>query len=463
MISKPRPLLLFTAVLLHFSVTVSAIGVNYGTIANNLPPPTEVANFLKTKTIIDSIKIFDTNADILKAFANTGIFVTVTVGNGDIPKLSELGAAKQWVNNNIAPYHPETKINHIAIGNEILMSGNQEWINHLVPCMKTINTALNQAGIKDIKISTPHTLGILYHSVPPSSARIRPGYQKSIFAPMLQFLRETKSPLMVNPYPYFSYAPKIAKYALFKPNRGIYDRYTKIQYKNMFDAMMDAVYSAIKAMGYGDLEIMIAETGWPSAGDANQPGCTVENAVAYNGYLIKHVTSGKGTPLMPGRKFPTYIFALFNENQKPGTSAEKNWGLFRPDFTPVYDVGIMRDQQGKAPNPNPTPAPKPRGRRGKKKPSPSPNTGGKKWCVAKAGTTDQQLQSSLDWACSQGVDCKPVQAGGACFEPNNIKAHASFAMNSYYQTHGKSDSSCSFSNTAVLTSTDPGSGGCKYV
>lgn len=150
---------------------------------------------------------------------------------------------------------------------------------------------------------------------------------------------------MVNPYPYFSYAPKVANYALFKRNRGIYDPNTKITYTNMFDAMMDAVYSAIKAMGYADVEIAIAETGWPALGDPNQLACSIDNAVAYNGNLIKHVTSGRGTPLMPNRKFETYIFALFNENLKPGSTAERNWGLFRPDFSPVYNVGILKNQQ----------------------------------------------------------------------------------------------------------------------
>ncbi|KAJ6983134.1 glucan-endo-1,3-beta-glucosidase precursor [Populus alba x Populus x berolinensis] len=109
----------------------------------------------------------------------------------------------------------------------------------------------------------------------------------------------------------------------------------------MFVAMMDAVYSAIKAMGYDDLDIVVAESGWPSLGDPNQPMCTVENAVLYNKNMIKVVTSGEGTPLMPKRRFETYVFALFNENLKPGTAAERNWGLFRPDFSPVYDVGIL--------------------------------------------------------------------------------------------------------------------------
>ncbi|KAF2296064.1 hypothetical protein GH714_035943 [Hevea brasiliensis] len=402
----------------------------------------------QTQTIIDSIKIFDTNPDILRAFANTNISVTVTVGNGDIPALSDERAARRWVADNIKPYYPQTRINRIAVGNEILMSAVQDWIAHLVPCMKALHHALVLAGIKDVKVSTPHTLGILYNSVPPSAARIRPGYQKSIFAPMLAFLRETKSPLMVNPYPYFSYAPKVAKYILFQPNRGIHDRFTGITYSNMFDAMMDAVYSAIKAMGYPDVDILVAETGWPSAGDPNQPACTVENAIAYNGNLIKHVTSGKGTPLMPNRRFETYLFALFNENLKPGTSAERNWGLFRPDFSPVYNVGILRNEQTNAPNPKPTPIPTP---------------AGKKWCVPKPQANDQQLQANIDYICSQGVDCKPIQAGGVCFDPNNVRSHASFVMNSFYQTHGRNDFNCDFSQTGVLTTADPSHGTCKYI
>jgi exo-beta-1,3-glucanase (GH17 family) len=130
-------------------------------------------------------------------------------------------------------------------------------------------------------------------------------------------------------------------YILFKPNPGIHDDNTNITYTNMFVAMMDAVYSAIKAMGYDDLDIVVAESGWPSLGEPNQPMCMVENAVLYNKNMIKVVTSGEGTPLMPKRRFETYVFALFNENLKPGTAAERNWGLFRPDFSPVYDVGIL--------------------------------------------------------------------------------------------------------------------------
>ncbi|PQQ11694.1 glucan endo-1 3-beta-glucosidase [Prunus yedoensis var. nudiflora] len=142
---------------------------------------------------------------------------------------------------------------------------------------------------------------------------------------MLEFHRQTKSPFLINPYPFFGFVPETLNYALFKPNAGVFDNATGMNYTNMFDAQMDAVFSAMKQVGYEDVDIVVAETGWPSAGDPTQPDVNVDNAASYNGNLVRHVSSGKGTPLMPNRTFETYIFALFNENLKPTTS-ERNYG-----------------------------------------------------------------------------------------------------------------------------------------
>ncbi|KAJ8636758.1 hypothetical protein MRB53_011025 [Persea americana] len=343
----PKPALLLTfsisfLLLLQISLSDLPIGVNYGTLANNLPPPSQVASYLKTHTSITHIKLFDANPTILSAFANTNISVTVTVPNGNIPSLSKLSGARSWVSSNISPFIRTTKIAQIAVGNEIMATNDKNLIAHLVPAMKSLHSALHLAGISTVSVTTPHSLAILSISEPPSAGRFRRGYDRAIFAPMLDFHNRTGSPFMVNPYPYFGFSEKTRDYVLFKPNAGIYDPKTRIRYMNMFDAQMDTVYSAMKRLGYGGVKISVGETGWPSVGDPNQPGVNVENAAAYNGYLIRHVNSGKGTPLMPGRKFETFVFALFNENQKPGSTSERNFGLFRPDLTPVYDVGIMR-------------------------------------------------------------------------------------------------------------------------
>ncbi|XP_059626610.1 glucan endo-1,3-beta-glucosidase-like [Cornus florida] len=435
---------------IHRSAAAYSIGVNYGTVADNLPPPAQVASFLKAQTTIDRIKIFDANPDILRAFVNSTIAVTVSVVNGDIPAVAKLPAAQSWVANNISPFYRKTKINRIAVGNEIIATADKNLIAHLVPAMKSLHNALKLAGITDIQVTTPHSLGILSATDAPSTGRFRRGYDRVVFAPMLEFHRQTKSPFMVCPYPYFGFGPKTLNYALFKPNGGVFDNSTGKNYTNMFDAQMDAVYSAMKRLGYGDVDMVVAETGWPSAGDPNQPGVNVENAVSYNGNLVKHVNSGKGTPLMPNRTFETYIFSLFNENLKPSTS-ERNFGLFRPDFTPVYDVGILVNPQKGGPTPA-TPT------------SPSPSSSAaSEWCVPKADASDEALQANIDFVCSHGVDCKPIQDGGPCFQPNTVRSHASYAMNAYYQSNGRNDFDCDFVHTGVITTDDPSYQECKYV
>ena len=87
----------------------------------------------------------------------------------------------------------------------------------------------------------------------------------------------------------------------------------------------------------------MGETGWPTKAMDGQIGVSNADAAEYNRYLIGEAGGGSGTPLMPKRTFETYIFALFNENLKPGPVAERNFGLFYANLTPVYDVGLMKD------------------------------------------------------------------------------------------------------------------------
>ncbi|XP_071713630.1 glucan endo-1,3-beta-glucosidase-like [Rutidosis leptorrhynchoides] len=343
--------------ILNSSFTAGSLGVNYGTTADNLPSPKEVAQFLKESTIIDRIKIFDMNTEILKAFSGTGIYVTLTLPNGDIPSLTDSNKAEKWVNEKIKPYYPDTKIHYICVGNEILHWGTPDQIDNLVPAMKTLRGALAKAGMRDIKVTTPHSLGIMLSSDPPSSGAFRPGWDVGIIKPMLEFLKESGSGFMINPYPYFGYSPGNDSFALFRPNPGFVDPETDKKYDNMFDSLMDAVYSAMKRLGYGDVPIVVGETGWPSLGEPWLTWVNVANAKSYNGAMIKKSSSKVGSPLMPDKNFEIYIFALFNENQKPGSLAERNFGLFRPDLTEVYDIGVINGSAPKRKSHGPAASP----------------------------------------------------------------------------------------------------------
>ncbi|XP_047318802.1 glucan endo-1,3-beta-glucosidase 14-like [Impatiens glandulifera] len=88
--------------------------------------------------------------------------------------------------------------------------------------------------------------------------------------------------------------------------------------------------------GFRKTEVIVSETGWASKGDANEVG----NARIYNKNLRKRLLKKKGTPYNPKRTVKGYVFALFNENLKPGPTSERNFGLFKADGSTAYDIGF---------------------------------------------------------------------------------------------------------------------------
>ncbi|KAH7549221.1 hypothetical protein JRO89_XS13G0000700 [Xanthoceras sorbifolium] len=77
------------------------------------------------------------------------------------------------------------------------------------------------------------------------------------------------------------------------------------------------------------------------------------------------------------------------------------------------------------------------------------------WCVCKEGLGESAWQKALDYACGAGADCNPIKSNGACFNPNTVKAHCSFAVNSYFQKKGQAQGSCDFAGTATFSTSDP--------
>eukprot|EP00253_Pinus_taeda_P021001 PITA_21001 len=267
------------------------IGVNYGMLGDNLPPADQVVTLLNGHNI-GKMKLFSPDSGALNAFANSGIDVIVGV-----VRIVSCSCHEQHSNRD-----PERQ-------------------------------SAEHQGLY------PHAFNVIGNSYPPSQGAFSDDV-KDTMSSILKFLSDNGAPFMANVYPYFSYVGNTNSihldYALFQPTATAVPDGDH-SYSNLFDAMVDSIFSAMEALGYSNIPLIVTESGWPSAG---ADAATTENAQAYNNNLIQHVLSNSGTPKRPGTNIETYIFALFNEDQKTGDETERHFGLFNPDQSPAYSVNF---------------------------------------------------------------------------------------------------------------------------
>ncbi|RCV29002.1 hypothetical protein SETIT_5G448700v2 [Setaria italica] len=300
---------------------VQSIGVCYGMVVQ-----------LYKSLGINNMRIYAPDAHALHALRESGIELILGVANEDLAGLaaSEPTAAS-WVQANVKPYYPAVNIRYIAIGNKV----GGEAAHSILPAMRNLERALAAAGLAAVKVSTCVRLDVITNSFPPSAGVFAQPYMADI----ARFLATTGAPLLANVFPYFAYKddPRAIslEYATFRPGTTVSDRGNGLSYTNLFDAMVDAMYAALEKAGAAGVRVVVAETGWPSAAGF---AASVDNARAYNQGVIDHV--GNGTPRKPGAALETLVFAMFNENQKPGEPTEKNFGLFYPKKSPVYPIAF---------------------------------------------------------------------------------------------------------------------------
>ncbi|KAL3625411.1 hypothetical protein CASFOL_030865 [Castilleja foliolosa] len=351
--------------------------ITEGTVQDCLVHHVRVVQLFKQYNI-QRMRIFDTDPETLDALRGSNIELTVGIQNRDLqPLVDNPTNANNWVRDNIIKYQ-NVKFRHVIVGNEV-RPGNpntQQYVPFVLRAMRNINNAISplRCGIKvttavDTEIIDPSS------NFPPAKGRFRPEVSPYL-DPIVRFLVDTDAPLFANIYPYFAYisAPNVIdrQYALLNPN------YTGVdtpggKYQNLFYSLLDTVNAALEksvgSMSFADAdkkappEVKGGESGWSSGrrppikgvesgqilspiirGDIDRrrppfkrrdrppPGsaniddiANIENAREYVNNLIQAVK--KGTPRRPGQPIETYIFTMFDENQKPGNEEERHFGL----------------------------------------------------------------------------------------------------------------------------------------
>ncbi|KAG6493308.1 hypothetical protein ZIOFF_048288 [Zingiber officinale] len=267
---------LLVSILVAVPTRAQSIGVCYGMLGNDLPPPTAVVNLYRSNGI-GRMRLYDPNQTALRALRNSNIQLIMDVPRTELQSLaSNPSAAANWVQANVVAFWPSVSFRYIAVGNELIPGDAAA--QYVLPAMRNVQTALSSAGLQvinknlvpcmisvvvrlqfncelmkalsqnQIKVSTAVDTGVLGQSFPPSNGAFSAAAQ-AYLAPILQFLRGNNAPLLFNVYPYFSYKadnPQISlDYALFTANRRVVQD-GQFGYQNLFDAQVDAVYAALE-------------------------------------------------------------------------------------------------------------------------------------------------------------------------------------------------------------------------
>ncbi|CDP09618.1 unnamed protein product [Coffea canephora] len=305
---------------------VQPIGVCYGLNGNNLPSAQDAVNIYK-RNGIQKMRIYAPVPEVLNARRWTNI------------EQNFLLMLPMKTFSPLQPILQQLQIGYISVGNEVPSSSNIA--QYVAPAMEKIQNALASAGLQSqIKVSTSIYAGLLSVSYPPSQGLFS-NETKPFVKPIIDILVRNNAPLLVSVYPYFSYIGDPSDisldYALFT-SRGIVVQDGSFGYQNIFDAILDAQYSAQEKEGGSSVNIVVSETG--CSYDGNPPVASSTNAGIYYKNVISHVKSGKGTPRRPGRGIETFLFAMFEENQKLGAETERHFGLFFPDQQPKYRISF---------------------------------------------------------------------------------------------------------------------------
>ncbi|CAM9997100.1 unnamed protein product [Ascophyllum nodosum] len=311
------------------------VGVNIGDLFSPSSwPPEKIEHALSQARAsgyfaCDAVKFWHCDAErVLPTACQDHIRKVMVHANND--EMLTVDNWEHWINHNLRPIVRRIrqckvfKEIFLAVGNESLAPWHVERFGaRLAPCLREVHAALVETRLADrVKLVTPLEMSVLGCSYPPSAGQISEAHAE-VVKDVVRLLVRIGSPFCINIYPFFAREHASRDFVLFGPDPGYLD--CGKRYNNMFSAQYDAVVSALSKLGVlgaDAMDVVVTETGWPSAcadmGDGPSARRFTAGAAA---------ASVNGTPLRPGR-MDVYLFELYDESLKHGADHEKHFGLF---------------------------------------------------------------------------------------------------------------------------------------
>ncbi|PON64975.1 Glycoside hydrolase [Parasponia andersonii] len=197
-------------------------------LGNNLPSASEVVALYRSNNI-NRMRIYDPNQAALQSLRGSNIELIFGVPNSGLQDLANKPSKTvSWLQRNVLNFWPSVRFSYIAVGNEAspINGGTSQFANLVLPAIRNIQNAIRSAGLQD-QIKENH---FLHRKAP--SGEIYADYPRDINL----------------------------SYALFtSPSVVVRDGARK--YQNLYDALLDIVYSTLEKAGGASLEVVVSEGG----------------------------------------------------------------------------------------------------------------------------------------------------------------------------------------------------------
>ncbi|KAL2521463.1 O-Glycosyl hydrolase family 17 protein [Forsythia ovata] len=439
-----------TLLLISANVVDGIIGMNWGRMSyQRLIPSTVVDLFLQNG--ISEVKVFSASENVMKAFSETGIGLTISIPNESLKDIMSTNDARSWVQRKVTRFlEDKVDIKYVNVGAEPFSPSfwNQTF-DGAVDVLRLIQDALNEVGYgSKTKATIPHLTDVLKpNHTKPSQADFRDDIKDKMIK-SLQILKENNSPVTVDMIPiYFVKENNVDTEFAFMDGNSTYFVVDDngLNYTNAFDFMYDSFLWAMKKAGAPDLKLLVGQIGWPTDG---YPDANIANAQRFYKSLLPKVTSNRGTPFRPGVPIDTYIHSLCDENKMKTKfgAFQRHWGIYRNDGEPKFKI----DLSGQGRDIYPATA---------KGVTYMP----KRWCIFNGDKSNlTKVKYEFESACQVG-DCTSLEPGGSCSHLD-FNQNVSYAFNRKFQIQAQSedDNACKFDGLAKVVPENPSNGSCIF-